>query len=199
MANLDAAFGLRPVRHANGQPYTGGGNMYYVPSTYGSNIFVGDPVIAVTDDADAAGIQRVTLATAGATNYALGVVVGVANAGDPAVPVTRDQPVYHQASTAGYVIVADDPDMLFECQEDGVGGAMGVGAVGRNVDLVAGTGSTVTGQSAWELDSNTLGTTNNLQMRIVAPVERTDNDPALTNARWLVKFNLHSLRNLTGV
>jgi hypothetical protein len=199
MANLDAPRGLVPVRHANGAPYNGAGNIYYVPDTYDTALYIGDPVIPVTDSSDANGVPTVARATAGATNYAIGAIVAVMNGGDPAVPVTRDSPRYHPASTAGYVLVADDPDVLFEAQEDGAGGAMGVGAVGRNVDLIAGTGSNYTGYSGWQLDSNTLGTGNTLQMRIVAAVERADNDATLTNAKWLVKFNLHSLRNLTGV
>lgn len=199
MANPDIARGLVPVRHRNGAPYNGAGNTYYVPASYGTALYVGDPVAIVTASADSIGMQTVQLGTAAGGAYHIGVVVSLAFGGDPAIPVLRDSKRFHAASTAGYVFVADDPDIIFEAQEDGVGGAMGVGAVGRNVDLIAGTGSTVTGWSGWMLDSSTLQTTNTLQMRIVAPVVRPDNDQTLTKAKWLVAFNLHSSRNLTGV
>ena len=61
------------------------------------------------------------------------------------------------------------------------------------------TGVNATGVSGWMLDSSTLNTTNTLQLRIHRPVARSDNDPTLDYAKWLVSINLHSVRNLTGV
>ncbi len=199
MANADAPRGAIPVRHRNGAPYNGSGNVYYVPAAYGTALFVGDPVIVVTDSSDANGVPTVARATAAGGNYITGFVQSLAFHGDPPVPVLRDSGRYHPASTEGYVLVCDDPDVLFEMQEDGVGGAMGAGAAGRNADLIIGAGSTVTGWSGAELDSSTLAVTNTLQMRIIAPAERSDNDVTLTNAKWLCQVNLHSQRNLTGV
>lgn len=199
MANANIARGLVPVRYRSGQPYNGARNVYYVPSTYGTALYIGDPVIMVTATADANGIKVVQIATAAGGAYTLGPIVGMAYAGDPPIGVTRDMPLYHPASTGQYVHVADDPELLFEIQEDGLGGAMGVGAGGRNVDLIAGTGSTVTGYSGWMADSSTLQTTNTLQLRIEGPVKRADNDASLTLAKWLVGINLHSKRNTSGV
>lgn len=199
MANANIARGLVPVAHMSGAPYNGAARLYYVPSTYGTALFVGDPVIIVTASSDANGIQTVQRATAAGGAYMIGAMVGVASAGDPPVVNTFDRFTYHAASTAGYILVADDPDLLFEIQEDGDGGAMGVGAVGRNADLVSGTGSTTSGYSGFQLDSSTLATTATLQLRIVEAVQRSNNDPTLTNAKWLVRINLHSLRNATGV
>lgn len=47
MANIDAPFGLRPIRHKSGAPYNGAVNPYYVASTYATALFIGDPVIRV--------------------------------------------------------------------------------------------------------------------------------------------------------
>jgi len=199
MANPNLARGLIPVRHINGAPYNGAANLYYVPSTYGTALYRGDPVIHVTDASDANGIPTVARATAAGGAYMLGVMVGIAMGGDPVVAFTDEAVQYHAASTAGYILVADDPDLLFEIQEDSVGGVMTVGAAGRNADLVAGTGSATTGYSGFMLDSSTLNTTNTLQLRIRRPVVRTNNDPTLDYAKWLVSINLHSSRNLTGV
>lgn len=201
MANPDTPFGLRPVRFRDGRPYNGAVSRYYVPSTDSTAIFIGDPVIVVTAASDALGVPTVTRATAGATNYMTGVMVGMVNGpgGLADVPVTRDSTIYRAASVAGYILVADDPDLMFEVQEDGVGGAMGVGAASRNVDLIIAAGSTVTGMSGAELDSNTLGTGATLQMKIMEPVLRPDNDPTLTNAKWLCMINLHTRRYTTGI
>jgi hypothetical protein len=195
MANADIPRGLVPVRHRNGASYNGAANVYYVPASYGTALYVGDPVKLVTDSSDANGVQTVELAAAG--NVVLGAIISLAFFDGS--PVLRDSGRYHAASTAGYVLVADDPEILFEIQEDGVGGAMGVGAVGRNADLVASAaGSTVTGWSGYELDSSTLGTST-AQLRIVAPVLRVDNDPTLTESKWLVSILEHAFLTATGV
>jgi hypothetical protein len=196
MANANIPRGLVPVRHRNGAPYNGAANVYYVPASYGTALFVGDPVKTVTDSADGNGIQTVAAASAGDT--IIGAVLSLGFGGDPAIPVLRDSGRHHAASTEGYVLVVDDPEILFEIQEDGIGGAMGVGAVGRNADLVAGSGSTVTGWSGFQLDSNTLATTA-ATLRIIAAVLRADNDPTLTNAKWLVSIFEHQMLAATGV
>lgn len=188
MANADIPRGLVPVQDAHGRPYNGAARVYHVPSDNATALFVGDPVVTVTAASDANGVQDVVIAAAGGTTTMItGVVVSLAFFDGS--PVLRDSGRYIPANTAGYVMVADDPGLLFEIQEDGVGGAIGTGAVGRKAQLVAGTGSTVTGWSGWELDSSELATTSTHQLHIVAPVLRADNDPTLTNAKWLVSIN----------
>lgn len=197
MANSDVARGLIPVKHMNGAPYNGAGNVYYVPSTDSTALFIGDLVKPVNDSSDSEGIPTVTRATAG--DYVLGPVVAILSHGDPMVPVLQSDEVYRKASTERYVLVADDPDLLFEAQEDGDAGAMGAGAGGRNVEFIVASGSTTTGYSGTQLDSSTLATTNTLSLRVHRPADRDDNDATLTKAKWLVSINLHRLRNLTGV
>lgn len=199
MANSDIPRGAIPVKHRSGARFAGGGSLFYIPSGYNQAVFRGDPIIHITDSSDANGVPVCNLATAGDSQYISGFVLGTVAGGDPAVPVLWDDSQYHKAATAGYVLVCADPEVLFEIQEDGDGGAMGVGAVGRNTNLVAGTGSTATGYSGWELNSSDLATSNARQMRIVEAVARADNDPTLTHAKWLCSVNLHSFRNLTGV
>jgi hypothetical protein len=202
MANANIPRGLWPVRYRSGAPYNGAANIYYVPSSYGTALYPGDPVVTVTASSDAQGIQTVALAAAGGTTTGvLGPMISQAFGGDPAIPVLRDAARYHAASTAGYILVADDPELLFEIQEDSDGGAMGVGCVGRNAQLVSGTGSAYTGWSGWQLDSSSLATTDTHQLRIVAPVLRADNDPTLAYAKWLVSINQgrHEFEIATGI
>ncbi len=199
MANSNVARGLQPVRHRNGAPWAGAATKYYVPASDATALYIGDPVVVVTDASDSKGTPTVTKATAGATNYITGVVIGFITAGDPPVVRSRDAGVHRAALTEAYVLVADDPDLVFEMQEDSVGGVMTVGAAGRNADFVDGSGSAYTGMSGVSLDSSTLGTGNTKQLRIIAPVDRPDNDPTLDYAKWLVSINLHTQRNLTGI
>lgn len=190
MANANTPFGLRPVRHRNGAPYNGAARKYYVPASDGTALYLGDPVI-VNGSADADGVPGCIRATAAGGNYITGVVVGV-------MLETQASTIYRAASTARYVLVADDPDLLFEIQEDAVGGALAAADIGLNADLVAGTGSTYTGQSGFQLDTSTKATTNTLQLRILEVTQRADNE-FTANAKVLVAINLHSQRNLTGV
>lgn len=202
MANPNSPWGFTPVRHRNGAPYNGAFDVFHVPATDSTALFLGDPVSHVTDASDANGCPTAIIATAAGGAYCTGVVVGVLSGGyglAPRTVRTADKPVYRVASTLAYIAVATDPDLLFECQEDGVGGVMTIGAAGRNADMIAGTGSTVTGRSGWMLDSSTQQTTNTLQLRILRPVQRDNNDVTIASGKWLVSINLHSQRNLTGV
>lgn len=199
MANRNMPRGIIPVQRLDGSPYNGAANVYYVPSSYATALYLGLPLIA-TGASDANGIPVAQIATAGGGAYTIGPMVGIVNGGEPVVGVQRDSAVYHPASTAQYILVADDPDLIFEAQEDSVGGSIAMATAGtKNVDLVAGAGSTITGYSGWMLDSSTIATTNTLQMRLLRGVHRTDNEMAASYARWLCKINLHSLRNATGV
>jgi len=200
MANPNTPYGLRPYAYTSGAPYNGAVRVYYVPVGNATALFFGDPVKLITNSSDGNGVQAVVIGTAAGGAYSLGTFAGRANnAGMATIPVLQSNNAYLPATTAAYIYVTDDPTLLYAAQEDSGGGSMVAGASGRNVDLIAGTGSTVTGQSGWQLDSSTLDTANTLQMRIIQGLQEVDNTVAATNAKWLVKFNLHSMLNLTGV
>lgn len=181
MANANTAFGARPVRYASGAPYNGACKTYYVPSTQATNMFIGDPVI-IAGDGDADGVPTITIATAGTTNRVTGFIVGFR----PSSTIVANG--YRLASTAEYVMVADDPDLLWEMQEDAVGGALAATNISQNIDLVAGSGSTVTHLSGWQADSSTAVTTAGLQMRIIGFAQRPDNVIG-ANAKVLLRIN----------
>lgn len=189
MANANSPQGLRPVRYASGAPYNGAVKRYHVPASDSTALFVGDPVI-VAGSADANGVATVTRATAAGGNLITGVVVGV----EPSSTVTT---AYRPASVASYVYVADDPNLLYEIQEDAVGGALAAADVGLNADLVSGSGSTVTGKSGFQLDTSTKATTATLQLRIIGFVQRADNEIG-ANAKVLVRLNLSTETGAAG-
>lgn len=182
MANTNAPTGFKPVRYKSGAPYNGAANVYYVPSSDSNALYIGDPVI-MAGSADANGVPSVTIATAGSSAFVTGTVVGF-------IPSPTFTTKYKPASTAAYVLVADDPQLLFEVQEDAVGGALAAADVGLNADMVSGSGSTVTGLSGWQLDTSTKATTNTLQLRIEGFVQRPNNEIG-ANAKVLVRFNMH--------
>jgi len=190
MANVSRINGFRPARYLNGSPYNGQVTRYFVTAGDTTAIFAGD-LVQIDGGSDGSGIRSVTQ---GAANDAcVGVVVGFV-----IDPTNLNTPQYRAASTARYLLVADDPNILFEVQEDAVGGALASASVGLNANFVVGSGSTTTGMSAMQLDTNTAATTNTLPLKIVEFVQREDNEVASANAKVLVKLNTHQLVTDTG-
>lgn len=178
MANTNVASGLKPVKMADGSPFNGATNLAYVPSSDATALYIGDPV-KLAGSADAAGVPSVTRAAAGETIS--GVVVGFQDA-------TAMTAGYRAASTASYVLLARGQDILFEVQDDGVGGALAAADIGLNADLVIAAGSSYTKKSGVMLDTSTKATTATLQVRIRELAQRPDNEMG-TNAKVLVTLN----------
>lgn len=187
MANDDRPNGLKPIKHLDGSSWNGVTNIYYVPDTDSTALFVGDAV-KLAGSADADGVPTVAQAAAG--DLIVGVVTGIK-------PDTDEGLNYRAASTAAYVYVCDAPDVIFEAQEDSVGGALAATDVGNNVDLVVGTGVTTGGgRSAMELDSSTAVTTT-AQIRVMRLSRKPDNEIG-TNAVWEVMINEHQFKSTLG-
>lgn len=195
MANRNAPFGLSPFGYLNGSPWNGQARMYCIPSTDSTNAYaIGDPVV-LAGSADTKGIPTVTLATAGYGNAVTGVIVGAGgivyggpganpnNLNTTVVPVTKAQNYY--------VLVADDPNILFMAQEDSVGNNLAATDVGSNIDLVAGTNSGYL--SGWMIDSSTANTGSTRQLQLMQFLQTPDNAIG-TYGRWVVRINNHSYR-----
>jgi hypothetical protein len=181
MANANTPFGFKPVKMHGSSPMSGGLETFYVPSTDGTALFMGDPVIKA-GSADANGVATVTRSTAaGAIS---GIVVGFLPD-----PVTGVVPHYRAASTAAYVLCCTDPAQVYEVQEDAVGGALAAVDVGLNADFIIAAGSTYTGNSGTMLDTSTKATTAGLPLKILGFVQRPDNVIGAL-AKVLVKINL---------
>lgn len=179
MANTNVAFGLKPVRDASGAPYNGATEMFYVPSSDGTALFIGDPVVKA-GSADTNGVATVTRGAVGGPFS--GVVQGFMPDG------TTNLVGYRAASTAAYVLVCTDPDILYEVQEDAVGGALAAVDVGLNASIIVAAGSTYTKRSGTMLDTSTKATTATLDLKIMGFVQRPDNAIG-ANAKVLVKIN----------
>jgi hypothetical protein len=196
MANVDKVFGLRLVGTSRGGPHTARIRTYFVPASDNTAIFIGDAVKSAGSADSATGCP--TIAQAAAGNTLRGVVVGVNPIKGVAVGSENLNRNYRPASTAMYLLVCDDPDAIFEIQEDADGGALALADVGENADIVVGSGSTATGLSGMELDSSDHKTAT-AQLRILNFVNRVDNTFASANAKVLVKINEHELASTTGV
>lgn len=187
MANVDAKFGLRPIKISGAGSCQHALETFYVPASDSDAIYIGDPVI-LAGSADADGIPTVKLATAGSSNNISGVVVGV-------VPETDDSEIFRVPSKDSYVLVATDVNQLFEIRVDGELKATDIGA---NANLKAGDGSDATGFSGFSLDASSIGSDENLQLVIDGVSQSIDNELGL-NAVAHVRLNLHQKRNKTGI
>jgi hypothetical protein len=196
MANINKVNGFRPVRYLNGAPWNGQARKYIMPASDGTATFVGDLVKLSTAGSDD-GYTAVVQATA--TGAVIGAVVGF-----EVDPADLNTPQYRKASTKRVVYVADDPNLIFEAQEDGDTDPLETADIGLNVDIVVGAGSTVTGASGMQIDSTTHNTTATLPLRLLGLAQRPDNENVLSTGgqaytRWEVKINNHQLGSSTGV
>lgn len=193
MANVDSPFGLRPVKHRNGAPYNGAANPYYIPASYATALFVGDPIVktgtsntAAYKDFAIGTLPEINKATAGDGNAITGVIVGFLE--DP----TNLSLQYNPASTERIALVADDPDLVFEIQADG---AIAAAQVGLNAVLIyTHSGSTSTGLSGVELDttSDAPATDASNQLTIQRVVNRADVEASASFTKVEVKINNHT-------
>lgn len=181
MANVDKAFGLRPLGNlsASGSQKQFG---YEIADNQAGAIFQGD-LVTVYDG-------YLVQFDPSAHTAAVGVFNGC-NYIDP----TTGKPTfsnYYPGSvniTQGKIVadVMDDPNQLFIIQNDGTSAAANYG---KNADVVVGTGSTTTGVSAMELDTSSIANTAALNLKIVGLWDVPGNAVG-ANAVVVVKINEH--------
>jgi hypothetical protein len=200
MANNDTPLGGVPIKHRNGAPYNGACNAYYLPAAYDQAMFIGDAVLitgtsntALYKGNEPGTLPEINLATAGSTTYLTGFIVGFDVDADD---LTK---TYNTAKNERIAYVADDPDLVFEIQEDGGGTVLDATDVGNNALLVyTHAGSTLNGKSGAELDRSSAATTATHKLKILRLVNRSDNALG-DSAKWEIMINLHSQRYTTGL
>lgn len=202
MANTSRISGFRPVKHTNGSPYNGQSNMYYVASA-ADEILVGD-VVKLGGSSDTNGIASADLA--GATDVPVGIVVGIVNPKlDPTGKmstgsITLDLPAVAQiaAGAAGYVLVADSPDVI--CEAEASNGTPAVTDIGLNISHANGSRTSATYTSPAYLDFGTEATTSTLNFRLLGFVQRVGNEVG-ASAKMLCGFNVHQYNSVgtTGI
>jgi len=187
MANIDAPNGFKPVGHLDGSPWNGATRRCSVASGYGTALFPGDPIVFVAN-ANSNGFPSIE--AAGATAAPGGIIVSFDP--DPDNPGRRYLPA---SSTGAYANVACSPDLICEVQANGT---FEDGDVMSNASATAGSGSTTTGCSAYEIDVSTCAATSTLVYKVLGLVDREDNALG-ADAKLLVTFNIHQLGRGAGV
>jgi len=201
MANTNRPQGLVPIRHTNGAAWNGQYQLFYVPTTDATAIYVGDPVKLAgsagtagqnVSGYDVEGLGTVSRDVSGTTGVStVGVCVGFLP--NPAVNGPSSNVKHRAASTAAVAMVVTDPTVIFEIQEDGVGANLAATDVGMNCSYVTTAGSTTTGLSGVLIDSSaTPATTVTLPLKLIGLSKRVDNaiGTASTDlAKYEVMFN----------
>jgi len=164
MATTATPYGLRPVKRADGLPYSGAVTHYLIdPAGVANNIFNGSVVqltaAGYVELADGTGKDITTNNFGGSSIGAAGVFVGCEYVNAQG-QVIHSQ--YYPTGTTGVVkaYVVDDPNVLFQAQLDAVSGQDDIGTItGFPAAQHATTsGSTTTGNSTMALDA-TIQTT----------------------------------------
>ena len=184
MANVDAAFGFVPIRHMSGNaPRT---NRYTIASGFAENIFKGDLVIIINTGVITAHSQTEV--------NNIGVFDGCSYTAADGSYVYSE---YWPTGTVATDIIAyvyDCPYTVFKVQSAGTTAQTNIG---NCADVVAGAGSTITGQSGFEI-SGTMAA-GIATCKILALHETPDNAFG-ANAVMEVTINEHLLgTNVAGI
>lgn len=197
MANLNAPSGLTPVGYLNGAAWTGGGRIYTILAADTNAYAPGDLVTTIgSAGADTAGIPVITLGAASTAARGVVVAVGLNPSGpfiNPANLTTLTRPAATQSAN-WYAMVVDDPNVIYEIQEAGVGSVLTQASVNRNANVVVAAGASGTNVSGTYLDNNTVGTTSTYNLKILGSPQRADNTPYAVYQKWLVIINSHEFR-----
>lgn len=198
---VSKTYGFKPVNRLDGLPYAGAIRQIPVAAGYATAILNGDTV-AISDG-------YIVAKTATNSGASVGVLVGCQYVNQQGQTV-QGQMYPAAASTSSnlaFAYVVDDPNAVFRVAATEAGSTTATAynrdIVGSNVAMVAGAGSTITGDSAYGIDGSSSNTTNTLPIRVVDVVPDTATGPAgsttTTYYEFLVKFNLHQYNSTTGV
>lgn len=162
MANSDAGFGLKPVRHLTGGEIRS--NSYTIATGYTPAIYSGDPVLQHTD-----GSIIIAIGTAGTPSpTCIGVFQGCSYTDATGKKVYSPYWPALTAATNIEALVIDDPDVIFAIQSGSTGVA--AGDIGQLASVTIAAGSAATGRSKTVLGTSTMATTGE-QFRILRIVD----------------------------
>lgn len=212
MANANKLNGFTPVAYLNGADWDGRGRVYAIPAAQTNQIAIGDPVKLVAGASASFGLPCIDI---GAANAALiGVVIGLqkpppqgtlrGGMGPWVDPTNLNQILVRPAAaqtTDWYAEVVDDPNVIYEVQEQtssGAGVNFAASAATKNADfgrLAA--GAVLPGfLSPAYIDNLGTGTPPNLatsNFRLEGLKQSLDNALGVWQ-KWYVSINNHARR-----
>jgi len=196
MANINGAFGLRPIAKMGQNTNSTGASEYRIASDNTNAIYQGSPVIPTSD-----GVIDIVGAAAGGTVGLLGVFWGC----EYVSSVTGEKVFSNYWPGSGAdsnfpvkAFVYDDPAQLFLIATSNVVAGADTeaevqAAVFANANFATATsGSTTTGLSSATLDLDTIATTANLNLRLMGIMDDPENsDFSEAGVGIIVRLNNH--------
>lgn len=205
---INAPVGLRPTYMLSGATWNEQTSDYQIISAYGTSLYTGDPVTFV----NTGGIGIAVGGAAGAQGPTLGVFMGceyLLNGTYVYAPYWPAGTVPDNGGNATAFIV-DDPNVVFDIQVASSAAFANPTIIQANMGLNANfdvggagnpaTGSTITGQSAYYLNYETLtpGTSATLNLKLLRFTPNPKNIPGANYNNALVIINNHQLKGGTG-
>lgn len=188
MANVNRLGGFRPVKHLNGSPYNGQANIYEIVAGDGTAVNVGDLVKA--DAGTATDVYPTCIRLAASGQVTSGLILGAVVGFVVTSPSSLDTPQYRAASTKKLVLVADSPDIIFECA-DGSTTPTTTTLIGNNTGVTCTAPDTTTGVSPMTTGTASPTTTNTLPLKVMAIKKSPDNEAGVAFQRLEVMINQH--------
>ena len=209
MAQVAKPYGFAPVRTIDTNMFNGQSTRYYIPSSDGSAFYIGDMVkVSAGTGADVAGVCQVVKAAG--TDTIRGIIMGVevANVNAPSLQgaslLLENTAIPASKGKDYYVYVMDDPEVVYQIQDDGITtGNLVAANANKNFSVTVTAGATLTSDSGSVLLSSSLATTQGLNWRALGLYQGLNNGAQNAFgafAYWLCKCNQHDLNgNTVGV
>jgi len=196
MANINGAFGLRPIGKMGQNANSTGATEYRIASNNTNVIYQGSPVKPLST-----GVIDIVGSASGGTVGLLGVFWGCTYVSSTTGKKTWSNYWPGSGADSNFPVTAfvyDDPAQLFVVATSNVVAAANTeaeirAAVFANADFALATsGSTISGLSSASLDLNTIATTNTLNLRIMGIQDDPENaDFTVAGIPVIVRLNNH--------
>lgn len=205
MANANKLNGFTPIGYLNGADWDGRGRVYAIPAANTNALFVGDPVALIAGADTAFYLPCIDRGSAGAASVGVILAIGTNPRGlGPWVDPTALNNILSRPTGAQskqyYALVADDPNVIFEAQEQATGGAgtnFTQAAANKNCNYAFNTPGQPPFVSASFIDNGTAAaTTATMNLRLMGLKQSIDNAPGAWQ-KWYCMLNNHAYR--TGV
>jgi hypothetical protein len=199
---VSAPYGLVPINRVDGMPYAGAIRQISIASTVATTIFDGD-IVAIVAGGTAAKSTVTVDSTTAAANYTAGVFVGCQYVNTQGQTVQAQYYPGNASATSAVAYIVDDPMAMFKVAVTASGSnaitTVNLSAVGTNMSVRQGTGSTTTGNSQVSVyATNAQGNAAALPVRVIAVVPETATG-ANAYTEVYVKINNHQYNNATAL
>ena len=186
---VSAPYGFQPIDRVDGMPYAGATRQYAIDNA--ADIYNGDLVVLV-----AGVIYPFTGTDAG---YPLGVFMGAQYTNSMGQTIQGQYYPAGAANGVAYVVVDDQAAYKVAVTDSGsaVVDTTTIAAIGSNMEVVQGTGSTTTGNSGMSLLAGSEIDTSTFPIRVVDVVPATKT--ATGYPELIVKINVTQFARATGV